>query len=94
MIRKLLLIAAAALMLAGCETDQPTIITTSKYKIVIPPDAMYKCPNVNNLPDPDSLTDAQVAALISRLSQNNAVCRASINQIKVYLNKAKVQFAS
>jgi hypothetical protein len=81
----------AALALAGCQTDQPTVITTTKYKVVLPPDAMWRCPQIQNLPDPDKLTDIQVAHLISQLSENNSVCRASIEQVKIYLKTAKTK---
>lgn len=92
MIRKIILIVAAAIMLAGCQTTEPTVVTTTKYKIIIPADAMYKCPKIGNLPDPDTLTDLQIAHLLEKLSENNAICRASIEQVKIFLKKSKAQF--
>jgi uncharacterized lipoprotein YajG len=91
-IRKVAILLATAILLAGCQTDQPIVVTATKYRIVIPADAMYKCPNIQNLPDPEKLTDRQVAQLLSKLSENNAVCRGSLDAIKVYLNKAKKEF--
>lgn len=91
---KFVLALLGALALAGCQTDQPTVITSTKYKVVVPPDAMWRCPAVNNLPDPDKLTDAQVAKLLVQLEQSNDLCRASIQQVKIYLNNARKQVGS
>lgn len=91
---KLVLTLVATLTLAACQTDQPTVITTTKYKVVMPPDVMWKCPTINNMPNPDTLTDAQIAHLLVQLEQSNEICRASIQQVKVYLNKAKAKFGS
>jgi hypothetical protein len=87
-----ILALCAGLLLAGCQTDQPTVITTNKFRVVIPPDAMWRCPQVTNLPDPAKLTDLQVAKLLEQLSETNSICRASIQQVKIYLKGAKAKF--
>ena len=83
---RILAIIVAAAFLAGCQHDQVTI---EKYRVILPPDYMYQCPAITEIPNPDTLTDHQVAELLVKLAKGNAACRASVTAIKNFLTKAK-----
>lgn len=77
-----------ALLLGGCITDsQPTIV--HQNEVVLPPDALYRCPQMKNWPDPKTLTDIQVAKILNTLDADNRVCRESLMAIKKYLESVK-----
>ena len=60
--KKIILIC---LLLAGCNETQ--ILTTTKYMVVHPAEAMYYCPVLKSFPDWNKLTDAQVAKTVLKL---------------------------
>lgn len=73
------------LCLGGCVS---TDIITKQHVVVKPSAAMYKCDVPSSLPDPDTLTDIQVARLIETLYANNVECKASLVSIRKFLNVA------
>lgn len=83
---KKLLLIPFALLLAGCDTD-PQLIRT-QLKLIQPDSSMFKCPILTKFPDPDKLTDRQVAELVVTLYKNNKTCRTSIYAIKKFLDSA------
>lgn len=85
--RKLLAIIPA-LMLAGCATTSPTLIRTEQI-VVMPDSSLFNCPNVRKFPNPETLTDSQVAELLVTLHRNNTNCQRNINAIKMALEEAK-----
>jgi hypothetical protein len=80
--KKIILIC---LLLAGCNETQ--ILTTTKYMVVHPAEAMYYCPVLKSFPDWNKLTDAQVAKTVLKLYQNNLTCKSSIESIKTFLEQ-------
>lgn len=76
-----------ALLLAACN-EPKEVITTYKYLVVHPDEAMYACPVIKEFPNWKTLTDAQVAQLIVRLHKNNLTCKSSIESIRKFLNDA------
>ena len=78
--KKIILIC---LLLAGCNETQ--ILTTTKYMVVHPSEAMYYCPVLKEFPDWRKLTDAQVAKTVLLLYKNNLTCKSSIESIKEFL---------
>lgn len=86
--RKLLLIVPA-LMLAGCATTTPPALVRTEQVVVIPDNSLFNCPNVRRFPNPENLTDAQVAELLVTLHRNNTNCQRNINAIKTALEEAK-----
>ena len=78
--KKIILIC---LLLAGCNETQ--ILTTTKYMVVHPAEAMYYCPVLKEFPDWRKLTDAQVAKTVLFLYKNNLTCKSSIESIKEFL---------
>jgi len=81
-------ILALPLVLMGCETTQPTILTKEKLYVVNVPEALYNCPELKYLPKIETLTDIEVAKVIVNLDKNNRTCRASIEAVRNYLSKA------
>lgn len=82
--KKLLLLA---LLLAGCN-DTQQIVTSYKYLVVHPDEAMYNCPVLKQFPDWKTLTDSQVAKTLVTLHKNNLTCKSSIESIRTFLNES------
>lgn len=80
--KKLLLLA---LLLAGCN-DTQQIVTSYKYLVVHPDEAMYNCPVLKQFPNWKTLTDSQVAKTLVTLHKNNLTCKSSIESIRTFLN--------
>ena len=75
------------MLLAGCN-EQTQVVTTYKYMVVHPAEAMYYCPVLKEFPNWKTLTDSQVAKLIVQLQRNNLTCKSSIESIKTFLKDA------
>jgi len=86
---KKLLLIIPAIFLAGCATTpQPALVRTEQV-VIIPDNSLFNCPNVRRFPNPENLTDAQVAELLVTLHRNNTNCQRNINAIKQALEEAK-----
>ena len=91
---KKLLVLAAAIGLAACNPQDPTsLITTYKYIVVHPDEAMYYCPVIKSFPKWQTLTDAQVACLVGKLYKNNITCKTSIESIRKFLDDADLEIS-
>lgn len=75
------------ILLTSCN-DQQQIITSYRYMVVHPDEAMYNCPVLKEFPNWKTLTDAQVARVIVQLQKNNLTCKSSIEAIREFINKA------
>lgn len=84
------LVLLLALLVAGCN-DTKQVVTTYKYLVVHPDEAMYACPVLKEFPSWKTLTDAQVAKLLVQLHRNNLTCKSSIESIRKFLNDADVR---
>lgn len=92
--KKLLLVMAAAIGLAACNPNDPaSLLTTYKYIVVHPAEAMYECPVLKQFPQWDKLTDAQVARVIATLYKNNITCKTSIESIRKFLDDADLEIS-
>lgn len=81
------LVLLFALLLAGCN-DTKQVVTTYKYLVVHPDEAMYACPVLKEFPNWKTLTDAQVAKVLVQLHKNNLTCKSSIESIRKFLKDA------
>lgn len=81
-----LIIATA---LAGCATTPPQTLVKTEQVVIIPDKALFTCNNVKAFPNPETLTDAEVARLIVTLHKNNTNCQKNINSIYKVLETAK-----
>lgn len=80
-------IAAAAL--AGCAKPPPQTLIKTEQVVIIPDRTLFNCPNVRRFPNPETLTDAEVAKLLVTLHKNNTDCQKNINTIWKTLDAAK-----
>jgi len=81
---KKIILLLSLLTLAGCNS-QEQIVTSYKYMVVHPAEAMYYCPVLKEFPNWKTLTDSQVAKLIVQLQRNNLTCKSSLESIKKFL---------
>jgi hypothetical protein len=87
---KKLIFIIPALMLAGCATTPPPqALVRTEQVVIIPNNDLFNCPNVRRFPNPENLTDVQVAELLVTLHRNNMNCQRNINAIKKSLEEAK-----
>lgn len=78
----------ATLFLAGC--NEPVQLVRTEIKVVdIPAQFKEMCPEIKTLPRSETLTDKQVADLISRLWQTSKNCRTAIVGIYEHQRLAK-----
>ena len=68
--------------------DQNQILTSYKYMVVHPDEAMYNCPVLKEFPNWKTLTDSQVAKVVVQLHKNNLTCKSSIESIRKFLDDA------
>lgn len=85
---KKFVIIPLTLLLIGCNSTTQNVVST-KLTVVTPDESLYTCPIVKQYPDPNKLTDIQVARLLVTLYQNNITCKNSIDAIKKFLDDSK-----
>jgi hypothetical protein len=76
----------ATILLTSCN-DQTQIVSSYKYMVVHPSEAMYNCPVLKEFPKWQTLTDAQVAKTVLTLHKNNITCKSSLESIRAFLDK-------
>lgn len=81
----------AGLLLSACASPEPVVVTSTKYRVVVPEESMFACDTVSRFPEPRTLTDLQVARLLVELHQNNVRCRNSMQAIRHFLEDAKIR---
>ena len=86
---KKLMFIIPAILLAGCATTPEQVIVRTEQIVIIPKDSLFNCSSVRRFPNPENLTDAQVAELLIALHRNNTNCQRNINAIKMSLQEAK-----
>jgi len=87
---RLIAVTVVAAALAGCAKAPPpqTLIKTEQV-VIVPDRTLFNCPNVRRFPNPETLTDAEVAKLLVTLHKNNTDCQKNINTIWKTLDAAK-----
>ena len=86
---RILLASIVALSLAGCAKAPPQIITKTELQVYVPDKSMFYCQNVRHFPNPETLTDVQVAKLIVELHFKNTECQKNMNSVYKVLDEAK-----
>jgi hypothetical protein len=79
-----------AVTLAGCSSTSQ-LITKEKMMVVEPDKSLYNCPVVPRFPNPDTLTDVEVAKLLVLMERNNSECRRNIKAIQTFIEQAKAR---
>ena len=90
---RIIIAAVATLLLSGCASKPPQVITNTELQVYVPDRSMFYCQNVRRFPNPDTLTDAQVAKLLVELHSKNTECQKNINAIYKTLDEAKKKAA-
>ena len=86
---RILIAALATLGLAGCASMPAQVITKTELQVYVPDRALFYCQNVRRFPNPETLTDAQVAKLLVELHSKNTECQKNMNAIYKTLDEAK-----
>jgi PBP1b-binding outer membrane lipoprotein LpoB len=87
---RVLFAIAIALVLTGCaKAPPPQFITKTELQVYVPDKTMFYCQNVRRFPNPDTLTDVQVAKLIVELHKKNTECQKNMNAVYKTLDQAK-----
>lgn len=85
--KKFVLIPILFLLAACGPTSQ--VVTSDKLVVVMPDETFFNCPTLKTFPNPEKLTDVQVARLIIELYKDNQICKNSIEGIKKFLEEAQ-----
>lgn len=83
---KKLLAIVLTIFLTSCN-DQRQVITSYRYMVVHPKEAMYYCPVLKEFPHWKTLKDSEVAKTVLVLYKNNITCKNSIESIRTFLNR-------
>ena len=86
---KLFAAIIAVITLSGCASTPPQTLVKTEQVVIIPDKTLFTCDNVRKFPNPETLTDVEVAKLIVTLHKNNTNCQKNINSIYKVLETAK-----
>jgi hypothetical protein len=86
---KILIAVVAMLALTACASKPRQVITKTEIQVYVPDRSMFYCQNVRRFPNPDTLTDAQVAKLLVELHSKNTECQKNVNSLYKTLDEAK-----
>jgi hypothetical protein len=87
---RILLALIVTLSLAGCASaPPPQFITKTELQVLVPERTMFYCQNVRRFPNPETLTDVQVAKLLVELHSKNTECQKNMNAVYKFLDEAK-----
>ena len=87
---RVLLASLVTLSLAGCASaPPPQFITKTELQVLVPERTMFYCQNVRKFPNPETLTDVQVAKLLVELHSKNTECQKNMNAVYKFLDEAK-----
>lgn len=81
---------ACFLGLVGCQHTQPSILKT-EYVVVDIPTSFYYCPQLasEKIPNPETLTNEQLAGFITILVKYNKACGISMKSIRKFEAQGK-----
>ena len=89
---RVLIACIIALTVAGCnKTLPPQVLTKTELHVVVPERNMFYCQNVRRFPNPETLTDVEVAKLLVELHSKNTECQKNMNAVYKFLSEAKKQ---
>jgi len=89
---KFVLSVLIAASLGGC-ASVPQFITKEKLTVVEPDKSLYNCPTIARYPNPETLTDIEVAKLLLSMERTNSECRRNIKAIQTFIEQAKQRVA-
>lgn len=86
---KKICLAIVVVLAAGCTSMQEKVVTVTKPIVVMPPESMYRCPDLPPIPVEEGLTDVDVANYVLQLYETGRVCKSSLDDVKQFLIEAK-----
>lgn len=78
-------------LLAGCSLTgkkEPPVIQ-NQIIVISPPENLFNCPQLGKVPSPETLTNKQLADIITKLIRYNRTCGINMNAIHEYVTKAQ-----
>jgi hypothetical protein len=87
---KIIFAALIATSLGGCAST-PQVLTKEKLVVVEPDRSMYNCPAITRYPNPDTLTDVEVAKLLVAMERTNSECKRNMKAIQNFIEQAKAR---
>lgn len=79
--------------LAACATtgtgSVTPVVTRDVNHVIEPPTVLFYCPQLSKLPDPATLTNRDLANLITTLMKDNQTCGYNMVAIQNFIKKAK-----
>ncbi len=88
-IKALVAIILTLPLAAGCTTTKSVVLDQSRVVVITVPKNLLDCPQIGKLPNPETLTNKQVAQVIEKLYRYNRTCGINMQQIQDYIEKAK-----
>jgi len=76
------------IFISACSTTTGIKIETNTI-VIKPSNSLYNCPQLGRLPDPETLTNKQVADTIVKLMRNNKTCNINMKAIQKYISDAE-----
>lgn len=88
---KALLVVPLILLLAvsGCQNEPKVVFKEGKVIVIDPPKNLFNCPQLGKIPNPETLTNKQVAEFIEKLYKYHKTCGINMNKIQKYIEQAK-----
>lgn len=76
-----------SLGLVGCQTTER--VSAINTVVISPPATLFNCPQLGKLPNPDTLTNQEVADVISKLYRYNKICKINMTEIQKFVESAE-----
>lgn len=87
--KRQLITLALIIGLAGCTGTEPVLVPTKQPVVVIPSKNLEACPDLPSIPDPDTLTQEEVAKLLVDLYEVASLCKMGDKAKTRLLQRAK-----
>ena len=87
---RMIIVALVAATLSGC-ASVPQVLTKEKLVVIEPDRSMYNCPAITRYPNPDTLTDVEVAKLLVMMERSNSECKRNMKAIQIFIEQAKAR---
>jgi len=90
--KSIIIAVTVCLALSGCMTPKTVVVDDSKFIVIVPPKTLMNCPQVGKAPNPETLTNKQIADYISKLRRYSQECKINMDAIERYVAKMQKEF--
>jgi hypothetical protein len=73
-------------LLSGC--TKTITVEVPRTVVISVPKPLINCPDINKFPNPDTMTNKQLADTITDLYKKHKVCKINMNKIQEYVDQA------